>query len=85
LPSGYAVKAKGNWNYLQRALRTHHQTLHRGGVPAHLEPTDLRTCGASCCRSYAEHARAIRLPAGSLLVPMMREPADADMKSTART
>jgi GNAT superfamily N-acetyltransferase len=58
-------------------LRWHHQILDRGGVPAYLEASSLRTRTLYLRHGYADHGPPIYLPEGPLMYPMLRPPRSA--------
>jgi len=55
-------------------LYAHHASLDSAGLPAYLEAADLRTRGVYLRRGYADYGGPIRLPDGTRMYPMMREP-----------
>lgn len=58
-------------------LDVHHATLDSASVSAYLEAADLRTRGVYLRRGYADYGGPIRLPDGTLMYPMVREPRES--------
>lgn len=58
-------------------LQAHHDLLDRTGLPAYLEAASLSTRGVYLRRGYADHgARPMRLPDGTPMYPMVRDPVE---------